>query len=230
MSRGDVLRELVQKKYRNVLEAAREGEQRCFHGKRWDGRAILIVVDAALDSIGLNYFQIVVPRVRRFYQDYVKTGQIASLEALSKLTPKDPRLRTIMNSERAWRAAIGISRALYRLKVENGLESDFAALKFWAEKADYERWREDPIGKVHGVGLTTFQYLRMQAGIDTSMPDRIIKRTVERDFGIKAEDGIQFIRRMEDFSVETGYSQTLLCWAIWLKESDVKTSGWEKID
>ena len=60
------MRDLVWEKYGDVLEAAREGEQRCFSGKRWGGNAVLIVVDAALDSIGLNYFQIVVPRVRRF--------------------------------------------------------------------------------------------------------------------------------------------------------------------
>ena len=227
---NEALRELVQKKYKDVLKAAMEGEQRCFHGKRWDGQAILIVVDAALDSIGLNYFQIVLPRVRRFYEDYVKTGQIACLQDLSKLTPQDLRLRRIMNNKRAWKVAIDICGELCRIKVQNKLESDFAALKFWADGASYEDWKEDPIGKIPGVGLITFQYLRMQAGVDTTMPDKIIKRTVERDFGIKAEDNIQFIKTMETFSKETGYSQILLCWAIWLRESDIKTSGWERID
>ena len=221
---------LFQEKYGDVLKAAKDGEQRCFNGKRWGGRAVLIVVDAALDSIGLNYFQIVVPRVRRFYEDYVKTGQIDPLRDLSKLTPQDPRLRRIMNNERAWRAAIDICRELYRIKIGKGLKSDFAALKFWAEKASYENWKEDAIGKIAGVGLITFQYLRMQAGVDATMPDKIIKRTVERDFGIKAEDDIQFIRKMETFSKETEYSQIMLCWAIWLKESDIKISGWERID
>ena len=220
----------MQKKYKEVLEAAREGEQRCFKGKRWDGQAILVVVDAALDSIGLNYFQIVVPRVRRFYEEYVKTGQIACFEDLSNLTPHDPRLRQIMNNERAWKVAIGISAELCRIKRVNKLKSDFAALKFWAERASYGNWKEDSIGKIAGVGLITFQYLRMQAGVDTTMPDKIIKKTVERDFGIKAGDDIQFIKRMETFSKETRYSQILLCWAIWLKESDIKTSGWERID
>ena len=131
------MRKTIQEKYKDVLEAAREGEQRCFNGKRWGGHAVLIVVDAALDSIGLNYFQIVVPRVRRFYQDYVKTGQIASLEDLSKLTPQDPRLRRIMNNRRAWRAAMDICRELRRIKIEKGLKSDFAALRFWAERASY---------------------------------------------------------------------------------------------
>lgn len=69
----------------------------------------------------------------------------------------------------------------------------------------------------------------MQAGVDTTMPDKIIKRTVERDFGIKTGDNIRFIKKMEALSEETGYSQTLICWAIWLKEAGVKTSNWERI-
>lgn len=224
------MKEFVDKKYKDVLEAAREGEQRCFNGKRWDGQAILVVVDAALDSIGLNYFQVVVPRVSRFYEEYVKMGQIACLEDLSKLAPQDPRLRRILNNDRAWKVAIDISAELCQIKTESGLESDFAALKLWAERASYENWKEDRIGKIAGVGLITFQYLRMQAGVDTTMPDKIIKRTIERDFGIKAEDNIQFIKRMETLSKEIGYSQILLCWAIWLRESDIKTSSWEHID
>jgi len=131
------------------------------------------VVDAALDSIGLNYFKIVVPRVRRFYEDYVKTGQIAFLEDLSKLTPQDTRLRRIMNNERAWRAAVDISRELCRIERENQLESDFVALRFWAERASYENWKDDSIGKIPGVGLITFQYLRMQAGVDTTMSSAV---------------------------------------------------------
>lgn len=220
----------IPKKYGEFLEAATEGEQRCFNGKRWDGHAVLVVVDAALDSIGLNYFKIVVPRVKRFYNDYVKTGQIASLEAFSMLSPRDSRLRKIMNNERTWEAAINICKELDRIKKENLLANDFAALKFWAEEASYEKWKEDPIGKIKGVGFITFQYLRMQSGVDTTMPDKIIKRAIEQDFGIKAKDDIHFVKKMEALSKEIGYSQTLICWAIWLKEANVKASNWEKIN
>lgn len=223
------MRKRVEEAYGEVMETAREGEQRCLNGKRWEGHAPLIIVDAALDSIGLNYFQIVVPRVKRFYENYVKTGQIASLQDLSRLTPQDPRLRKIMNNGRCWRAAINICKELDRIRKENGLKGDFEALRFWAENASYESWREDPIGKIPGVGLITFQYLRLQAGVDTTMPDKIVKRAVLKNFGIEAKNDIEFIKRMEAFSRETGYSQILLCWAIWLKESDIRTSTWEKV-
>jgi len=227
---GSSLRKRVEEIYGGVLGAAREGEERCFKGKRWKGHAILIIVDAALDSIGLNYFQIVVPRVRRFYQNYVRTGQIATLETLSKLKAEDPRLRGIMNNRRCWEAAINICKELVKIKEGNHLESDFTSLRFWAEGASHERWREDPIGKIPGVGLITFQYLRMQAGVDTTMPDKIVKREMERNFGIKAQNDLMFIEKVEEFSRKTGYSQTILCWAIWLKESNMKRPDWEHID
>ncbi|MEM1545754.1 MAG: hypothetical protein QXY40_02215 [Candidatus Methanomethylicia archaeon] len=35
------------------------------------------------------------------------------------------------------------------------------ALRTWARNAKLESWREDPIGRIKGVGLITFQYLRM---------------------------------------------------------------------
>ena len=223
------LKKRVEEAYGEVLETARQGEKRCLDGKRWDGHALLIIVDAALDSIGLNYFQIVVPRVKQFYENYVKTGQILSLQDLSRLTPQDPRLRKIMNNKRCWTAAINICKELDRIRKEKRLKSDFEALRFWAENASYENWKKDPIGKIPGVGLITFQYLRLQAGVDTTMPDKIVKRAVLKNFGIKAKNDIEFIKQMEAFSRETGYSQILLCWAIWLKESDIKTSTWEKV-
>lgn len=223
------MKKRVEDAYGEVLETAREGERRCLNGKRWDGHTLLIIVDAALDSIGLKYFQIVVPRVKQFYRNHVKTGQIVSLRNFSRLTPQDPSLRKIMNNERCWRAAINICKELNRIRKENRLKSDFEALRFWAEKASYENWREDPIGKISGVGLITFQYLRMQAGVDTTMPDKIVKRAVLKNFGIKAKNDIDFIKKMEAFSKETGYSQVLLCWAIWLKESDAETPNWEKL-
>lgn len=221
---------MVEGSYGAVLEAAREGEQRCLNGKRWGGHALLVIVDASLDSVGLKYFQIVVPRVKQFYENYVKTGQIVSIRDLSRLSPQDPRLTKIMNNERCWKAAINICKELDKIRKENGMKDDFEALRFWAEKASYENWKEDLIGKVSGVGLITFQYLRMQAGVDTTMPDKIVKRAVLESFGIEAENDIDFIKKMEVFSKETGYSQVLLCWAIWLKKSDAETLTWESLD
>lgn len=206
-------------RFKDVLAAAKEGELRCLTGKRWSGNAVLIVVDAALDSVGLQYFNIVVPRVKRFYNDYVKTTEINSFNVFSRLSPEDTRLRDIMNNKRVWHVAIEISRVLCAIKERKSLESDFVALKYWAEHADYNNWQNDEMGMINGVGLITFQYLRMQVGVDTNMPDKIIKRVVEREFGVHANSDLTFIVEMERLSKVIGYSQIMICWAIWLRES-----------
>jgi hypothetical protein len=222
-------REIFEDRFEEVLAAAKEGERRCLNGKRWDGNAVLIVVDASLDSIGLNYFKIVVPRVKQFYSEYVHTGVISSFKAFSLLSSEDARLRALMNNRRVWQVAIGISRVLNGIKRDRELEGDFAALRYWAEHANHKEWKKDEIGRINGIGLITFQYLRMQAGVDTSMPDKIIKRVVEREFGVHANSDLQFIEEMEKLSKEIGYSQILICWAIWLRESNMGKGEWEAL-
>jgi len=100
--------------------------------------------------------------------------------------------------------------------------NDFNALKFWAERANYENWENDEIGMIKGIGINTFQYLRMQVGIDTTMPDKIIKRSIEKVFRIKVKDEIDLIKKTEEIANKIGISQIELCWAIWIKESDKK--------
>jgi len=204
---------------KDVLEEAHKYERRCLEGKIWDGNAVLIVVDASLTSIGVNYFSVVTPSVEMFFNKYVNTKEIDSFENFSKLTAEDNRLRDIVNSKRSWNTAIEICKALNQLRKRNDIESDFASLKFWAEKANYEKWNLDVIGKIPGVGLTTFQYLRLQAGVDTIVPDRMIRREAEKQLGIKTKDHVEFITKVEEFLSETGFTPTLFCWAVWLSRS-----------
>ncbi len=209
-------------RFEDVLTAAKESELQCLLGMRWEGNAVLIVVDAALDSVGLHYFNIVVPRVKRFYNDYVKTNEISSFNSFSTLSTEDARLREIMNNKRVWQVAIGISRVLRGIKIRNGLDTDFDAVRYWAEHANVKDWRNDEIGKINGVGLITFQYLRMQAGIDTSVPDKIIKRMLERELGVHANTNLLLIDEMAQLSKAIGYSQIMICWAIWFRESNTR--------
>ncbi len=129
-----------------------------------------------------------------------------------------------MNNKRVWQVAIGISRVLRGIKIRKGLDTDFNAVRYWAEHAMVKDWGNDEIGKINGVGLITFQYLRMQAGIDTSVPDKIIKRVLERELGVHANNDLLFIDEMERLSKAIGYSQILICWAIWFRESNIKTN------
>ena len=79
-------------------------------------------------------------------------------------------LKTVWRNRRSWGDARGIASHLSKLSVD-----DKIALRTWARNAKLENWREDPIGRIRGVGLINFQYLRMMGGVDTVMPDKIAK-------------------------------------------------------
>ncbi|MBI5254126.1 MAG: hypothetical protein HY930_07030 [Euryarchaeota archaeon] len=76
------LKEVIDRYMQKVPEV-RSYCDRCLATKRWSGSAVLMVVDAAFTSIGLNYFQAVVPKVEEFERAFVKTGKIKSFEDLA---------------------------------------------------------------------------------------------------------------------------------------------------
>ncbi|MHA1409126.1 MAG: hypothetical protein ACTSQY_02185 [Candidatus Odinarchaeia archaeon] len=206
------------KKYLNYLNSARVFEQRCLNGKRWGGNPLLIIVDSALDSAGLSYFNIVVPRVKKFKTAFIDTGRATSLSDFAKYSAENPELLSLFNSRRIWAAAIKMADEFNKMRKND--EPPLVVMRKWAEEADYRKWHEDVIGKINGVGLITFQYLRMQLGVDTCMPDRIIKKFSKIHFGLETEDNMQFIEDFAKLCENLGVTQILLSWLIWLAESD----------
>jgi len=190
---------------------------RCLNTKRWDGNVVLMVIDAAFTSIGLNYFTSVVPAVERFRITYTETGIITSCSDLVK-TPLS-NLKNIWKNKRSWNTAKQICS--YLMKSGN----DRAAFRNWAKKAGPALWKVDPIGSINGVGINTFQYLRMMGGIDTVMPDKIVKRVVYEIMdkaGIteKPEKDVEFILFLEDTARACGYRPIDVCWMTWLVQSE----------
>ena len=108
----------------------------------------------------------------------------------------------------------------------SALGDDKPALKTWAKNADLENWSEDPIGKINGVGIVTYQYLRMMGGIDTVMPDKIVKRVIneilEKADYTPVDDNIEFVKKSEEVALACGYRSIELCWMTWLIQSEGK--------
>ncbi|MEM0328127.1 MAG: hypothetical protein QXN53_06105 [Thermoproteota archaeon] len=138
---------------------------RCLRTERWGGSVVLMIVDAAFTSVGLNYFTAVVPKVDEFNKRFVETEKIKNLKDLAKADVKE--LRKVWKNKRSWIIAKEIASYLTSLS-----EDDKSAFRTWAKNTNIEKWREDPVGKIRGVRLITFQYLRMMGGIDTVMPDK----------------------------------------------------------
>jgi len=211
--------------YMKKVSGIEEHCSRCLNTERWGGNIILMVVDAAFTSIGLNYFTSVVPKVEEFNQKFVKDGRIRRLRDFATADYK--KLKRVWKNDRSWYIVKNI--AAY-LSSKSG--NDRSALRNWARRASLEKWEDDPVGKIQGVGIVTFQYLRLMGGVDTVMPDKIVKRVINeilQKAGEKAvEDNIEFVKKTEEIALETGYRPVELCWMTWMVQPEGKRMRMEK--
>ena len=215
--------------YMHKVPEVKEYCQRCLRTERWYGNVVLMVVDAAFTSIGLNYFQAVVPKVEKFRKELVEPGKIRTLEDL--LAANDDKLVRIWRNRRSWQMAKSVASYLVKIKRAKEL-NDRQALIYWSKQAKLEDWEKDPIGEIKGVGINTFQYLRMMGGVDTVMPDKIVKRVIS-EILIKANmkmpsTDIDFVRLVEQIAKDSGYRAIELCWMTWLIQSEAGISRMEK--
>lgn len=135
-------------------------------------------------------------------------------------------MRKIWKNARSWKTAKAIGSYLSRTG------DDKSALRTWARNADLEEWREDPIGRIKGVGLVTFQYLRMMGGVDTVMPDKIVKRVIneilEKAGYEPVNNDLEFAKKAEEVALTCGYRPVELCWMTWLIQPEGKMMRMEK--
>ena len=204
--------------YIKKVPGVKEYCERCLRTERWYGNVVLMIVDAAFTSVGLNYFQVVVPKVENFRKEFVEKGKIKVLEDLVKTN--DVELENVWKNKRSWNMAKGIASYLSELKKDKNLD-DREAFIYWAKHASVASWNDNPIGKINGVGINTFQYLRMMGGVDTVMPDKIVKRVIgeiltKADMQMPNTD-IEFIQLVEKIANESGHRAIELCWMTWLQ-------------
>jgi len=211
--------------YMKKVSGIEEHCGRCLKTERWGGSVVLMVVDAAFTSIGLNYFTAVVPKVEEFNKKFVENEKIKNLKDLTKAGINE--LRKVWKNKRSWVIAKNIASYLSTLS-----EDDKTALRTWARSASLEKWREDPIGRIKGVGLITFQYLRMMGGVNTVMPDKIVKRVIneilEKAGSKPVSNDIEFIEKAEEVALTCGYRPIELCWMTWLVQQEGKMMRMEK--
>ncbi len=193
--------------------------KRCLNTERWDGNVVLMLLDAAITSTGLNYFSVVVPKVRQFEKEFLREREINSLRKFTKLSIES--LSHILKNKRALNMAMEIANYLVKIS-----ESDKDAIRTWAKNSKIERWKQDPVGRIKGVGLITFQYLRMMGGVDTIMPDKIVKRVINKflvESGINPiNNDLEFIKEIEKLAKQIQIRPTELCFLSWLIDSKEK--------
>ncbi len=189
---------------------------RCLNSQRWSGNVSLMILDAAFTSVGVNYFQVVVPKVRAFEAEFVNTGRISNLSCLVHFDYKEAF--HIWKNSRSWNVVKEIAKYFSELS-----NNDKESLRTWAKNSSLDGWKNDPIGKIKGVGLITYQYLRMMGGIDTVMPDKIVKKVINEILAKAGKMAIyndmEFIREVEALASKTGYRPIELCFMAWFAEN-----------
>ena len=124
-------------------------------------------------------------------------------------------------NKRSWNIAKDVASYLSSLS-----EDDTLAFRTWARNAILEKWRKDSVGMINGVGLITFQYLRMMGGVDSVMPDKIVKRVIngilEKAGYEPVSDNMEFVKKAEEVALTCGYRPIQLCWMTWLVQPEGK--------
>lgn len=128
---------------------------------------LLLLAEAAASTTGQRYRSGIEPTVERFREAFVATERVETFRDLAGLAVDDEALIEAFGAQRKRRVLCEAARVLAERKEDD----DFTSLCAWAAEADPYRYHEDPIGAISGVGPSTFQYLRMLAGIDTAKPD-----------------------------------------------------------
>ena len=173
---------------------------------------VLVCIDAVL-SINRKYYNFVVPRIKYFQDNY---SNITTLEKLLNLIKQ----KGIDGFSECWNykhnARVEIlyylvNRLLEISKQYNG-DTELSKLKLWASESspnDYKKFN------VKGIGLATYQYIRMLLGASTVKPDVHIKRTISKILNRNVSD-IEAINLFERACIELNLDIATIEHNLWL--------------
>lgn len=190
---------------------------------RWTGDdPVLLVMDAAGSASGLNYADIVKPKLEQFREEFIATGKVTSFEEMTELEN---------NTEFEERFTIGRSNIAYKvprilLDQAPSNADDLRLLQDWADNASPADYKDDPVGQVTGIGLATFQYLRMIAGADTVKPDIQVERFIETlaseypGLEVCADSKLDLIESCRWLANQTSYSMIEIDQIAWWTNTD----------
>ena len=161
-----------------------------------------IIVDAILQS-GINYQQVVKPRVERLRTHHSEVRTTSGFLALTETVGLTTLIR--------WNGKVKTERILNvaRFLRSEGVET----------RADLRMWLEHPgsvqrLKQLRGIGNMTADYFRMLAGIETIAPDGLINDFIKRA-GLKASSYHDARAMLEKVARRLGVSPIVLGFAIW---------------
>ena len=190
---------------------------------RWTGDdPLLLLAEAAASTTGQRFATGIRPTVERFREAFVEAGRVSTYEELAATDLEDEDLVAAFGAQRKRRVLLDAA-AIFADRDES---DDLAALQAWAAQADPYRYEADPIGKISGVGPSTFQYIRMLAGVDTAKPDPELIQLVEAvaeatdDPSLSPSEPLRALAACECLAANTPYRTIEIDRIAWWQFSD----------
>lgn len=170
---------------------------------------VLILVDAVL-SMNRKYDSFVVPRVELIRKSNIKTLEQALQTIENEGVKGFCRIWKYNHPERVEILKRLINKCI-EIKKEFKIDDGLIALQTWGKQStvgDYKKFN------VRGFGFTTFQYLRLMCGADTTKPDIHLKRAVKDGTGknLSPEEVVQVV---EETAKQLNVKTRQLDYALW---------------
>lgn len=177
----------------------------------------LCCIDAVL-SINRNYKKFVVPRLEHFRRNFSEIKGLLDLKKMlnsmkSEIFAKDVIKYKDIN--RVFLLNRVVDKLLEKSQYQNDVNNELRLLKHWAESVDAD---EKLYFDVNGIGLATFQYIRMLFGANTIKPDVHIKRFIQ-DATKKKMSDYMIISLLENIAKKINIDPLVLDHTIWRKYS-----------
>ena len=125
------------------------------------------------------------PRYDRFRAEFPEVSTLAKLkQVLDAVEPVefcsmylDINATSEMNPK--YRLLLGLTNGLLEYQRAVGLASEIEAIRHWAAQVDVKDLKNDPIGKIYGVGIGVVENIRLNLGLSVVKPDRHVIGVME---------------------------------------------------
>lgn len=165
-------------------------EEYSSEAKERPGLVLLSVILAA----HRNYTKQVEPQIDRIRKtrfssfDDLKT-KLVDFETFAKFAG--------MNDFQKYNIIVELIKVIEDLKIKTKIKDDYEIMNRWATVTSHFDLDKNPIGRIKGIGIATFQHLRMNFGADTVKPDQRVKEVLAREYKLSLKNDLECISAVE---------------------------------
>lgn len=146
---------------------------------------VLVCIDAVL-SINRQYYKFVVPRIKYFMDNH---PEIITLKQLKVILEEEGAQGFShywnYNHVQRYETLYRLVEKFLEIQQKYNAETELASLRLWSQSINVKDFSEF---NVKGIGIATFQYLRLMLGASTVKPDVHIKKAIFTAIGRKVND------------------------------------------